>query len=194
MPWANTDRIICADSYFVSVPASEELWKHGLCFIGVINKAMCQFKMVYLSNIEFQNWGDMSGLLTKLAFRIKTVLGAFVWMDWNRRYFIFTGGLVEKGWPYTHMLWRQDEPYPNAYPNMVELTIPQQITDEIYYSACGQIDRHNRCRQESLDIEKKLGTKDWLKRFNLSIFAMHVVDGWLEYQGITRKADNQAYF
>ena len=23
MPWANTDRIICADSYFASVPASE---------------------------------------------------------------------------------------------------------------------------------------------------------------------------
>ena len=27
MPWANTDRIVCADSYFTSVPAAEELWK-----------------------------------------------------------------------------------------------------------------------------------------------------------------------
>ena len=25
MPWANTDRIVCTDSYFASVPAAEEL-------------------------------------------------------------------------------------------------------------------------------------------------------------------------
>ena len=111
--------------------------------------------MVYLSNIEFSNRGDMSGLLTNLVDRTKPVFGAFVWMDWNRRYFIFTGGSMDKGWPYTNTLWRQDEPYPNAYHNMVELTIPQPITADLYYSVCGQIDRHNRCRQESLDIEEK---------------------------------------
>ena len=59
---------------------------------------------------------------------------------------------------------------------MVELTIPQPITSELNYSACGKIDMHNRCRQESLDIEKKLGTKDWLKRFNLSALEMNMVD------------------
>ena len=36
MPWVNMDRIVCADSYFASVPADEELWKHGIRFIGVI--------------------------------------------------------------------------------------------------------------------------------------------------------------
>ena len=77
---------------------------------------------------------------------------------------------------------------------MVELTIPQPITAELYYSACGQIDRKNRRRQESLNIEKKLGTKDWSKRFNLSVFAMNVVDVWLAYQGITGTAETQADF
>ena len=47
----------------------------------------------------------------------------------------------------------QEDPAPNADPNMVELTIPQPITEELYYSACGQIDRHNRYHQESLDVE-----------------------------------------
>ena len=93
-------------------------------------------------------------------------------MDRNMRYFIFTGGSMEKGRPYTRPRWRQEYPAPNAETNMVELTIPQPITAELYYIACSQIDRHNRCRQESLDIEKKLGTKDWSKRFNLSILAM----------------------
>ena len=83
-------------------------------------------------------------------------------------------------------------PDSNSEPNMVELTIPQSITAEIYYSACGQIDRHNRCHQESIDIEKKLGTKDWSKRFNLSVFAMNVVNIWLVYQGINGMAYTQA--
>ena len=77
---------------------------------------------------------------------------------------------------------------------MVDLNTQQKITEELYYSACGQIDRQNRCRQESLDIKEKLGTKDWSKRFNISIFAMNVVDVWLEYQGITGTAETQADF
>ena len=77
---------------------------------------------------------------------------------------------------------------------MVELTIPQPTTAELYYIACGQIDRHNSCRQEIIDIKKKLGTKDWLKRFNLSVFAMNMVDVWLAYQGITGTAETQADF
>ena len=137
IPWANTDRIVCADSYFTSVPDAEELWKHGLCFIGVIKTATQFFSMAYLSNIESQNRGDVSGLLTRPVDSTKPVLGDFFWMDRNRRYFIFTGVSMEKGWPYTRTRWRQDDSAPNAYPNMVELTIPQPITAELYYSVCG---------------------------------------------------------
>ena len=92
IPWANTDRIVCADSYFASVPAAKEWWKHGLRFIGVIKTPTRKFTMAYLSNIELQNWGYMSGLLTRPVDRTKPVLGDSVWMDRNRRYFIFTGG------------------------------------------------------------------------------------------------------
>ena len=77
---------------------------------------------------------------------------------------------------------------------MDEPTITQPITAEIYYTTCGQIDRHNRCYQEILDIYICLGTTNSSKRFNLSIFAMNVVDVWLAYQGITRMADIQADF
>ena len=41
MPWPPTHRIVCADSYFASFPATEELWKHGICFIDVIKTEMC---------------------------------------------------------------------------------------------------------------------------------------------------------
>ena len=101
MSWANTDRIVCADSYFTSVTAAEELWKHGLHFIGVIKTSTQKFPMACLSKIEFQNRGDMSGLFTRPIDRTKLVLVASVWTDCTRQYFIFTGGLMDKGRPYT---------------------------------------------------------------------------------------------
>ena len=73
MPWDNTDRIVCAGSYFASVPTAEELCKHELRFIGVIKTSTRKFLMAYLSNIDFQNRGDMSGLLTRPVDRTKPV-------------------------------------------------------------------------------------------------------------------------
>ena len=103
--------------------------------------------MVYLFNIELQNWGDMTGLLIMTVDRMKAVLGDFLKIDWNGWYFIFTGGLIEKGRRHTPMRWRQEDPEPNAEPNMVDITTPQMTKAEIYYSACDQIDRPNRCWQ-----------------------------------------------
>ena len=84
--------------------------------------------MSYLSNIEFQNWGDMSGFLTRPVNRTKPVLVDLFLMDRNMRYLIFNGGSIEKGNPYTHMIWSQEDPAPNTYPNMVDMTIPHPIT------------------------------------------------------------------
>ena len=82
--WDHTYKIVCAESYFASVTAEEELRKHVIFFIGVIKTAMRKFLMTYLSNIEFKNWGYISGLLTRMVDRTNPVLGAFVWMDRKR--------------------------------------------------------------------------------------------------------------
>ena len=50
------------------------------------------------------------------------------------------------------------------------------------------------CRQESIYFFLKLGTKDWSKRFDISVFAINVANVWLEYQVITRTAETQDYF
>ena len=55
----------------------------------------------------------------------------------------------------------------------------------IYYGTCGKIDQHNRCRQDSLNLEKKIKVMRWDQRVNLSIFGMIVVDSWLLYKGCT---------
>jgi hypothetical protein len=46
------------------------------------------------------------------------------------------------------------------------------------YTTCGVIDRINRLCQDDLRIDKKIETKDWSRRVNLSIFSMIVVDTW----------------
>ena len=44
---------------------------------------------------------------------------------------MFTEVLTEKGRPYTHMRFRQEDPAPNAYPYMVELNTPYPINVRI---------------------------------------------------------------
>ena len=83
----------------------------------------------------------------------------------------------------------------NAEPERVELDIPQPAAAEVYYTTCSQIDQHNRCRQDDLNIEKKLGTHDWAKRVNMSLFSMCVVDAWKVYEGCATSMNlNQAQF
>lgn len=65
----------------------------------------------------------------------------------------------------------------------MQLTVPQPKVCETYYSACSQIDRHNRCRQDDLKLERKLETKDWTFRVNTSLLAITIVYSWFLYSG-----------
>ena len=68
----------------------------------------------------------------------------------------------------------------------VALEIPQPNASKIYYDGCSMIDQHNRKRQDDVNLEKKLGTHDWAKRVNMSIFGMLVMDAYLMYIGCTQ--------
>jgi len=178
LPWANSGRVVCADSYFSSVGAAIEMTRIGLCFIGVVKTATRGYPMTYLSQIELQNCGDYEGIVT--TFEGSDIL-AFVWMDRTRRYFILTAGSLGRGTPYTRERWRQVTP--DGEPELVEFTIPQPKAAEIYYNCCASIDRHNRCRQDDLMLEKKFGTHDWSKQVNISLLGICIVDSWLVFKG-----------
>lgn len=84
----------------------------------------------------------------------------------------------------------------SADPEHLEMYIPQPKAAEIYYDVCGAIDRHKRCRQDDLMLERKLGTVDWSMRVNTTTFAICVVDSWLAYKGCkgTQSAMTQSWF
>jgi hypothetical protein len=182
-PWAGQgDRVVCADSYFASVGAAEELEKMGLGFIGVVKTATRRFPQAHLSAIELHNRGDFRGVYTKDA-NGNTKAMAFVWMDRDRRYFIATRSTLEQGEYYARMRWRQVDQTVNADAERVDLEVPQPLAAEVYYRACASVDRHNRSRQDDLMLERKLETKDWSVRVNLSLFGMCVIDAYYVAKG-----------
>jgi hypothetical protein len=79
--------------------------------------------------------------------------------------------------------WRQRDETPNADPVLEHIEIRQTEAGTVYYDGCSKIDQHNRLRQESLNIEKKLQTMDWATRGNHSIFGMVVVDAFYLVNG-----------
>lgn len=179
-PWAQTSRIVCADSYFASVTSALELEKMGLRFIGVIKTATRQYPMQALSNIELSERGQKGALVHKRCDRIALI--AILWVDRDRRYFISSTSSSKPGTHYVRFRWRQLSTEPGAQPERVKLTIPQPEAVEFYYSACAKIDQHNRCRQKDLQLERKIGTLDWSMRVNLSLVGMCVVDSWLAFK------------
>ena len=50
LPWLNTHRVVCADSYFSLVVAAKLLYLNGLKFIGVVKIATRKYPMAYLAS------------------------------------------------------------------------------------------------------------------------------------------------
>jgi hypothetical protein len=177
------------------VPAALLLWRHGLRFIGVIKTATKQYPYKCLHNKVLRERGDRYGLVQKKNNNEECDVLAFVWVDQGRRYFIATGSSLGAGTPMQRRRYRQmNQEDPNADAELVHLTIAQPQACEVYYNACGMIDRHNRCRQDDLDLEKKIQTRFWARRFNMSLFGMCVVDAWLAYKQVTKTKEDQIEF
>jgi hypothetical protein len=65
---------------------------------------------------------------------------AMTWVDRDRRYFIATTSCTLDGESFSCVRCRQLEDGPKP----VELVVPQPQVAEVYYTACAQIDMHNR--------------------------------------------------
>jgi hypothetical protein len=82
----------------------------------------------------------------------------------------------------------------NVEPERVTLKIPQPEADKIYYGACGMIDWRNCCRQDDLQLERKLGTQDWSRWVNTAPFGMCVVDSSYAYSQCSNTKEKQKDF
>ena len=83
----------------------------------------------------------------------------FVRLDRNRRNCTATSSSLQEVLPYIRHRRRQVDQTPNADAERVELSVPQPKVAEVYYIACAKIDIHNRHRQDTLNLEKKVEVK-----------------------------------
>ena len=142
IPWAHTNRLVCGDSYFTSVPGADELYKNGFSYIGVVKSATRHYPIHYLSTQVMFNRGDQIEVIRKKEDGVADMC-AWVWMDRDRRYFLATGSSLGPGVPYVRQRWRQlEDVETNISPELIELTVPQPLACQMYYSSCGIIDRH----------------------------------------------------
>ena len=192
-PWVRMDCCVCANSYFTSVNAVTVMRMMGLHFIGVVKMATKKFPMSYLSNLELVQRGDYKGLVARGTDGQPTML-SFIWMDWDHHYFVASASSLDSGIVYSWNRWCQASLKLDALPENVELTIPQSKVREVYYRTCGVIDQHNQHGQDNLKTKKKLETKKWDMRVNLTIFSMIVVDTWLVYSQATGSTELQSEF
>ena len=175
-PWHNDgDRLVCADSYFASVPAVLALRQVGLRFIGVIKTSTWQYPLAYLNGLELNQRGDHRALLSKDDEGNVEAL-AVMWVDRERRFFVSNAQSIEQAEPIYRTRWRYVDTTANADPERLEIAIEQPDIVKCYYETCSQIDRHNKIRQDELELERKIGAHDWSKRVNTTIFAMIIVD------------------
>ena len=63
------------------------------------------------------------------------------------------------------------------------IVVPQPSFVEEYYDTCAIVDQHNRSRQDSLRLEKKVEVKECSKCFTLGILDVCIVDAYMLYKG-----------
>ena len=164
-----------ADSYFASVQAAKALFNMGLRFIGTVKTATKGFPMHFLQRVLLPGGkGDHKALLARDETGMNMI--AMVWADRDRRYFIATCSSTSPGNTIQRRRWRQRDLAPNVDAEVEHVRIQQTELGEMFYDGCQAIDKHNRSRQELLNLEKKVQTMSWSNRANHSILGMCMVD------------------
>ena len=154
--------------------AAFSLKASGLRFIGVVKTAHRRLPMAPLAARQLSARGNWVSMVHPSPSRPPELM-AVLWADRDRHYYVASAGSSRAGAPCERLLWRQLD----GGDERVAVSVTQPEVPEIYYSCCAQIDGHNRCRQDDLILEHKLGTQDWSQRVNLSLLGVCIVDDWM---------------
>eukprot|EP00171_Calliarthron_tuberculosum_P023537 IDg23537t1 len=184
-PWMNSNRVVCGDSAFSSVQTAQCLYSVGMRYIGVVKSATRGFPMQQLSGRPMNDRGTWYSMICESDNPEQCKMMAVLWVDRERRYFIATTDTTHAGSTIYRERWRR---VGNVSMKITTETAIPKVA-ETYYSVCSQVDRHNRCRQDDLKLEKKFQVKEWSLRVNSSLLAICIVDAWLLYKGIRGSRD-----
>ena len=99
----------------------------------------------------------------------ETKLVAMTWLDRNQRDFVGRAYRIGEGGQINRKRARQLNKSSDAPPNkiIIEVETPKMIKQ--YYKGVGTINFHNRVCVGEVRLERNIPTKDWARRFNLSV-------------------------
>lgn len=137
--------------------------------------------MAYFNNQQLFEKGSYKKLISNLRLSSgeQKDIAAVCWLDRTRRHFVSTVGSTSRTVLQERVRWRQFTD--GACRMVVQVEMPQLAFQ--YYGACDSIDRHNRIRQDSIDLEKSVETKDWSFRMNCSLIGVIISDAFVLYEG-----------
>ena len=142
-----------------------------------------QYYMHFLNYNYLHKHGDYKKLLRMNEYDDSFCAIAIMWIDKNRQFFVGNAEPATAEEPLYRVRWHQvAEQSDNLEPELVETVLNMIVIIEAYYSASGAIDRHNKKRQDNIEIERKTRTKDWWKRVNTSILGMILVEAMNVHQ------------
>ena len=172
-PWCGYSRLCCADSYFASVDAAISLLRMGMGFTGVVKNGTKEYPVSFFNSYPLYEKGDWVTLFaTETIDGVDMDIAALCWVDRHRRQFVSTVGDVKSETTQERTRWRQFED--GACPTECGVRMPLAVAQ--YYDVAGIIDRHNRVRQDGLDLEKMIGTHNWALRLGTTILGMIMTD------------------
>jgi hypothetical protein len=120
--------------------------------VGCVKTATREFPMAFLQAQELGEKGTRFGMVSNDIDNTLNLL-ALIWNDQERCYFIAYTSSFQKGLPQVQHQWRKLVTDLTTPPTCIEVVVPQTAITELYFAACGKIDKHNRDRQATLGLE-----------------------------------------
>jgi hypothetical protein len=152
------------------------------------------FPKTYLDSLFLSKRGDSHVLVLISKDTGKTKLVAMTWLDCNRQDFVSMAYGIGKGEQINCKHAHQLNKSSNALPNKIIIKVDTPKMIEQYYNGVGIVDFQNRVRVNEVHLECNLLTKDWARRFNLSIFGMICINTSLFYQHIVHKHNKKGSY
>lgn len=117
--------------------------------------------------------GDRCALHSKISINgIDRDIATICWLDRHRRHFVTTAGNISDTVSPEHISWTKLQE--GAFPIDSGVRTPLATTQ--YHDVASIIARHNRVRQDSIDLEKAIGTQNWVFRFASTVIGVILTD------------------
>ena len=180
-PWHGSGRGVYADSFFASVECCEALMcDAGLYFTGPIKQNTARYPHAVLKDQIIEGQGSYISMTSTSVKKVE--LTAVLHCDRNRKEFVSSQGTSLLAPPSKRKRLVNSSRLVDEGLKEVTVEISQPDILWGYYLFNDQVDRHNRRRQDDLNIEKKFEVKEWDFRVVSSILGVIVTNAYLLYR------------